>query len=182
VDLISASATISQGIDGLGAFTIPGLAVPDFQKLNLNLGYNRLFFQEWVVRTKAMAQLGGQRLPTSELLSLGGPDYGRAFALSTIIGDSGVAGSVELAWHPRVFPIEWLKGSELYAFADRGETWFRQRGVLTSGTAALTSAGFGARLGVFENTQVGLEAASQLAAPAGLRRGWAFNLTLKTLQ
>jgi hemolysin activation/secretion protein len=181
-DLILASATISQGIDGLGARTTPGIAVPDFQQVNLNLGYNRLFLDDWVVRVKGTAQLGGERLPTSELLSLGGSDYGRAFAVSTIIGDSGAAGSAELAWHPQVFPIDWLKGSELYVFADRGETWFRQRGFLTSGTAALTSAGFGTRLAGYRDTQIGLEAADQLAAPAVLRKGWAFNLTLKTLQ
>jgi hemolysin activation/secretion protein len=181
-DLILASATISQGIDGLGARTMPGIAVPDFQKLNLNLGYNRLFLDDWVVRVKGTAQLGGERLPTSELLSLGGTDYGRAFAVSTIIGDSGAAGSAELAWHPQTFPIDGLKGSEVYVFADRGETWFRQRGLFSSGTAALTSAGFGTRLALFTNTQLGLEAANQLAAPTALHKSWAFNLTLKTLQ
>jgi hemolysin activation/secretion protein len=183
IDLLSLSATLSQGIDGLGARVIdPGISVPAFEKLNLNLGYNRLLDPEWVIRLKTTGQLPGERLPISELFSLGGPDYGRAFAYSTAIGDTAAAGSIELAWHPAQFPISWLNGSEAYIFTDRGETWFLSRGTLNGGTVTLASAGLGVRLAFFKDTSLQLEEARQLAVPDGFNHAWVFNIGLKTLQ
>lgn len=183
-DLLSANATFSNGLGGLGAHvSLPDTAVTDFHKFNASLGYNRLLFgPEWVIRLKATTQLADAPLPASELFSLGGTDYGRAFPLATAIGDSAVAGSAEFAWRPANVPFDFLKGSEAYVFYDDGETWFRRRGVASSGTVTLASAGFGARLAVFEKDSLGVELARQLDVPPGFRHDWVVNLAIKALQ
>lgn len=182
-DLLSLSATLSTGIDGLGARVInPLISDSGFQKVNLGFGYNRLLDEEWAARFKLTAQIAGQRLPISELYSLGGPDYGRGFAVSTALGDTATVGSLELAWHPPQFPISWLNGSEIYGFADRGETWFLSRGALPGGTVTLASTGLGVRLAVFTDASLQLEGARQLDVPPGFNHDWVFNVAVRVLQ
>jgi hemolysin activation/secretion protein len=180
-DFINLAVTLSNGLDFLGARIIPnGTAVPDFHKINVSAAYNRLIDPDWVVRLKTAAQLPGNRLPVSELFSLGGPDYGRSFPVATAIGDEALAESVEIAWHPTTFPIGFLKGSEIYGFADRGETWYLSRPPFNSGTVTLGSAGVGTRLAVWKDTSLQLEVAKPLDAPPGFKHGWTFEVGFKS--
>ena len=180
---LSASGTLSFGLDALGARIVPPFeAVPNFQKLNATLGYNQLIDPEWVVRVKTTGQLTPDRLPVSEYFTIGGPDYGRAFPVATIIGDNGVAASGEIAWHPEAFPVEWLTGSEAYAFVDGGEAWLKARGFAPAEDFSLASAGAGVRLAVYKDTVLGLEGARQINGPPGLHPEWTFEFALTTTQ
>jgi hemolysin activation/secretion protein len=181
--VLTASGTLSFGLDALGARIIPPYeAVPNFQKLSAALGYNQLLDPEWIVRLKTSGQLTPDRLPVSEYFTVGGTDYGRAFPVATIIGDNGVAASGELAWHPGQFPISWLNGSELYTFVDGGETWLKARGFAPAEDFSLASAGAGVRLAVYKDTTLVLEGARQLDVPQGLRREWTFEFAITTAQ
>jgi hemolysin activation/secretion protein len=177
--LLSLSGTFSAGLDGFGARQFdPRLAVSDFIKLNALAGFNQQLGESFVVRLRGAGQHGADRLPTSELFALGGPDFGRAFAPASVVGDSGAAGSVELAWRPRLSG-RW-QGSELYGFVDRETTWYRERFV-SSQRFDLASAGFGTRIAISEKVASQLEMARALDAPAQVARegSWRFNFAVK---
>jgi hemolysin activation/secretion protein len=169
----------SAGLDAFGARQFdPRLAVSDFIKLNGLAGFNRQFGENFVVRLRSAGQYGGDRLPTSELFALGGPDFGRAFAPASIVGDSGAAGSIELAWRPPALPF--FKGSELYGFVDRERTWYRER-IVSAQKFDLASAGFGTRIAISEKMALQLEMARALDAPPQVARegSWRFNFAIK---
>jgi hemolysin activation/secretion protein len=152
-----------------------------FQKLNLRAGYDRAITKDWVVRGKAVAQLSGDKLATSELFSLGGDEFGRAYTQSTLMGDQGVAGSAEIA-RRFLAPGTWT-GSEAYLFTDSGKVKVKSRVGGPDFRGTLTSAGGGVRIAYKRDTVVGLEAAYGVHAPPGLKdKDWRFALTMRTLR
>src|SRR5690606_25635296 len=92
------SVSISQGIDGLGArVSNPALASSRFTKANLQLAATRALNPYWRIQGAFSTQLTTDRLPTSELMAIGGARFGRAFESGIASADSGVAGSLEIA-------------------------------------------------------------------------------------
>jgi hemolysin activation/secretion protein len=166
----SLSATVSQGIDGLGARTTAGIADADFLKLNLRAGYDQALGDRWAVRLKAAGQASGDLLPSSEQFSVGGSEFGRAFEQSIVIGDSGGAGSVEVAWRPGTLP-KILAGSEVYVYADTAQVTQTGRFGWADRDYDLSSAGMGARLAIGKKTGLGLEGAYGLEDPRPGRDG-----------
>ncbi len=154
----SFNLSASHGIDGLGARTANRLlAKPDFSKVTAQAAYDRALNRTIVARLRAAAQYSDDILPGSEMFSLGGDQFGRAFQTSYATGDSGYAGAVELAWRPAFMPKK-AQGSELYGFADAGQVEFNRR----YGYGAkfyLASAGAGVRVAVGKAAVVQLEAA-----------------------
>jgi hypothetical protein len=121
----------------------------------------------------------GTPLATSgNLLPLDTSLNGNGLTAASIIGDTGAAGSAEIAWRPNGLP-ERFKDSELYAFADREETWLRHR-VAAGETYALASAGVGARIAVSAKAALQLEAARVMDAPLAIARAgaWHFGVAL----
>lgn len=154
----SASGTVSQGIDGLGTRTTAGLADPDFLKLNLRGGLDRALGQRWVIRLRVAGQATSDLLPSSEQFSVGGQEFGRAFEQSIVIGDTGLAGSAELAWRPGMLPKK-LAGSEAYVFIDSAQVEQKGRFGGPDYDYHLGSAGFGVRLAYGPKAGLGLEGA-----------------------
>ena len=113
----SAALTLSQGIDGLGARTVArGYSEPDFRKATVLVAAQRAY-GKWTVRLRASGQAAAGPLPSSEQMSLGGDDIGRAFSSGVATGDEGAGGSVELAYSPKLGPPI-LKSLEAYVFTD----------------------------------------------------------------
>ncbi|HEY0105526.1 MAG TPA: POTRA domain-containing protein, partial [Rhizomicrobium sp.] len=111
------------GIDDFGAAVGPGFAgIPGFHKLTLQAVLNRALDDHLVLRLKAVAQYGADRLPSSELYTFGGSDIGAAFAPASVSGDSAAGARVELGYR-----APWLRGGELYAAVDDGAGWLRVR-------------------------------------------------------
>jgi hemolysin activation/secretion protein len=171
---LTLSASLSQGLDFADARS--SLGQVDFQKLVLQAGYNRLLDEEWVVRLKAVTQLAGAALPVSELFALGGADYGRAFLAASALGDSALAGSLEIGFLPKGLPTP-LTGLEAFVFADDGATWLRSRGAGGAGYH-LASAGAGIRLPIGTETKLELAAANALSADAPGTRAGSWRLIL----
>lgn len=169
-----ASVAASQGFDGLGARrSDPGVSVLDFQKLNLRVGSSFALGKQAALRLNGAAQVTGDRLPATELFSLGGDEFGRGFPASVIAGDRGVAASAELAYAPRGLPAT-FEGSEAYTFVDGGKVWYRARLGFPQADAKLASAGLGARAKVADRVIVQIEAAKTLHNPAAglVDSGW----------
>jgi len=180
--LVYGSATLSQGIAGLGARATPGVSERDFRKLNARAGANFAIADRWAVRFAAAGQWTGDRLAGTEQFTLGGDTFGRGYAASIIAGDYGYAGSVEAAWRPPGLPTV-LGGSEAYAFVDGGKVWYRGRLGAATDSASLRSAGLGVRAAVAGKAVVQLEAAKPLSnsTPFLDDRGWRGVFAVRTL-
>jgi hemolysin activation/secretion protein len=166
---LTLSASLAQGLDIADARSLFGS--PDFRKLVVQGGYNRLLGEDWVARLKATGQLSGGPLPISELFALGGADYGRAFLSASALGDQALAGSLEVGYLPKGLPSI-LNGLEIFAFGDQGTTWLRRRGLLASTQVDLASVGAGIRLSLGRETRLELAAANAISANApGTRAG-----------
>ena len=175
------SLTASLGVDGLGARVADSaLSNPSFKKLNMRAALDRQISPQWVVRLRSEAQYTSDRLPATEQLSLGGPEFGRAFESSAVVGDAGVAASAEVAWRPTVLPSK-LKGSELYAFLDGGKLWQKDRPSIPGQSHDLSSTGVGVRVPVFGKTVVEVEADHALKSPYSVQEdNWRLVLGFKT--
>ncbi|NJK42416.1 MAG: hypothetical protein HC937_01280, partial [Aquincola sp.] len=119
---------------------------------------HNLFGRLDVVATGA-GQWADGGLVSSEKLGVGGSRFGRAYDYSEIIGDQGLAGSIELRWTWRKLN-DWLMSLQLYAFADTAQIWDNDNALET-----LASAGGGVRVGVVP----GLNASVEIAKPLGSR-------------
>jgi len=169
-----ASVSISQGLDTLGARVAnPAVSSESFTKANVQIAATRVLGSSWRVQGSLSTQLSDDRLPTSELMTLGGARYGRAFDSGVASADMGVAGVVELTRKFDDKPIG--KGVEAYAFLDGGKLWFTDRPGLTLEDTYLSSAGGGVRVGI-SDAVIGLEAARQVAGRDG--DGWRMSASL----
>jgi hemolysin activation/secretion protein len=171
---LAASGTSSFGLDILGSrVTSPLLSDATFKKLNGRLGLDYKPIPPLTLRLRGIGQYSlGDRLPSVEQLALGGDEFGRAFPAAIIIGDSGLAGSSELAYSPQHLP-GLIKGSEVYGFVDGGKLWSVNRFIEAPYSESLASAGFGARLAVANKAVFQLEAAEALDEPMPqMHDGW----------
>lgn len=169
-----ASLSVSQGLNALGARVAnPILASERFTKANLQLAATRVLDPDWRVQGSITTQVSDDRLPTSELITIGGARYGRAFDSGIASADTGVAGAVELTRKFGDKPPG--QGTEAYAFVDGGKLWFTDRPGLALPDTYLSSAGGGVRVNV-SDAVVGLEAARQVAGREG--DGWRMSVSL----
>ena len=178
----SLSGTVSAGIPAFGAeAAINGWSKTNFAKFNLAGKYSHAIGKDWVVRFDAAGQASGDKLPGSEQFSLGGDEFGRAFPASIVIGDEGVAGSVELAYRVPKLP-KLFEGSEVYAFTDGGQVTWRNRPIAGGYTESLASAGAGVRWAVLSRGAVEIEAADGVKSPfPGADDGWRVAVSIKSL-
>ncbi len=178
---LTVNLAASRGLEGLGARTAsPALADPAFNKLTAQAAYDRALGKTMVARLRATGQHSADPLPASELLSLGGEPFGRAFPSASATGDSGYAGAAELAWRPDFTPAK-AAGSELYGFADAGRVETRARLGLAVKNR-LASAGAGARLALAGTGVVQIEAAKAVRDTTFARRdGWQVTAGFRSL-
>ena len=180
---VSLAATLSQGIDGLGAKALAlGYSKADFRKLTVQAAATRRY-GKWTVRLRATGQAGFDDLPASEQITLGGDDFGRAFASGVAMGDSGAAASAEIAYAPKsTLPL--ANAPEIYLFADAGRvrTFARPGLGLPGRTDELASAGVGARVTVEKHTALQVEVARALVEDTPYHHGddWRLIVGLRT--
>lgn len=167
------SGAASFGLDILGArVTSPLLSDQTFKKISGRAGVDDRITPEWTARLRAMGQYSGDRLPAAEQLALGGDEFGRAFESAIVIGDSGVGGSLELAYAPKALPRA-IRGSEVYGFVDGGELWNHDRVIVPAQSFALSSSGLGVRFVATVKTVLQIEASKALEVPyPGTPNSW----------
>ncbi|MFZ4541228.1 MAG: ShlB/FhaC/HecB family hemolysin secretion/activation protein [Rickettsiales bacterium] len=142
-----ANMTLSQGINGLGSSKkgdlnlSRGQAEPDFFKAELALSRLQEITPTWSALVQVSGQISSGPLYSSEEFGYGGQSFGRAYDTSEIVGDEGVAGSLELrygGWRD-LQPIN----LEPYAFYDIGVVTNEDIG--QSARDSASSAGVGVR-------------------------------------
>jgi hemolysin activation/secretion protein len=113
-------------------------------------------------------------LPASEQFGLGGPNYGRGYAPSDVVGDEGWAAKVEVQY-TSTLPQDWqswagwLDHYQLYSFYDRGRVFHN---VSSLGSAQLSSGGVGVRLAIANRVTADLEAAKPLSRDPSVKYGF----------
>ncbi len=164
-NLLTLGATASFGLDIAGARVIAGQSDQRFRKVSGRIADTLQIGKSVVLRLNGFGQATGDRLPSSEQIALGGDEFGRAYEAALITGDTGYAGSAELAWLPQHKLPGAFKGSELYLYTDGGRVTYRSRFGLDAIPAHLASFGGGVRLHVAQKTMVQIEAVRGLSNP-----------------
>lgn len=147
------SVLARQGIDGLGAnnsgdpFMSRAGASPSFSALNFAYVRYQPLSEAWSLKTSITGQFASGPLLSSQEFYLGGAAFGPGY----YSGDNGLAALAELRFD-QVVDSKWLKGYQLYVFADGGQVWDDY-----DVKSSLASAGVGARLHLFEGLHLGAE-------------------------
>ena len=170
-----ANGSVNFGLDALGAHVLPSeISDLDFRKYTAKVSANVALVDDVVLRLDSAGQYSADPVPGSEQFAIGGDEFGRAYEAAIIAGDQGIAGSAELAWKLAKFAPASLRGSEVYAFADGGETR-RLAGPGQAGALQqLASLGGGTRIALTGRAVVQLEADRGLLnpVPAEDHEGW----------
>jgi hemolysin activation/secretion protein len=159
------NATLSAGLPFLGERVNPLVSDRKFVKLSGRLTFNQQIGRDFLTRLSGFGQLTDNRLPSSEQLSLGGEEFGRAYEASIVSGDKGYAGSLELAWHPQSGLPKLLNGSEIYAYIDGGRVIYRDRGGAGDFRSDIASVGGGVRAAIADRAVLQIEATRGLINP-----------------
>lgn len=106
-------------------------------------------------------QLANDAMLSSEEFGVGGPNYGRGYDPSEVVGDNGVAGKLELQL---TAPIETdlLKTYQLYTFLDAGRVWNEDPTTPSDREMSVVSTGVGVRATLNTGTQTGVYVALPL--------------------
>jgi hemolysin activation/secretion protein len=166
----TASATFSQGIDGLGAsaenrINFAGNAAPnparlDFSRVAFDVSQRDRHAGRWGTALSAGGQFSPHIVPVTERVSFGGSRYGRGYAPGEIAGDSGAGVGAEVN---RAFPLDggpWLRQVEPYLLVEAARVHSR---LAPDRDAQLRSVALGVRL--TDNRHYALDLAA--AKPTG---------------
>lgn len=128
----------------------------------LNFWYTRYqtLTDAWSVKLSGAGQWASGPLFTSQQFYLGGLAFGRGYGSAEISGDKGIAGSLELRFDHKLNYRYW-SSVQLYSFVDAGAAW--NAGYTMSEGSALTSAGGGVRLFLFDDWQADVGVAVPLS-------------------
>jgi len=171
---LGASGTVSQGIDGLGARPSP-FSDAGFTKVNARFEAVRAIGRSVRLSGAVTGQWSDDAVPTSELFSLGGGEFGKAFSSALLVGDSGYGVKAEAAWRPQALPNP-VRGSEVYVFGDTGEVRVNSRAGLPGVKASLASAGAGLRLAITDRAVIEVEGARAVDNPDPNGDDWRLGL------
>lgn len=142
---LSSDHTLAFGAVSISAEALQGLgASPDFQLVRGEASLTVPFAERFAFTGRAKGQYAASALPGAVRFEAGGDRYGRAFTTAAISGDSGVAGSAELAIS-NIINYGFVPSSSLFVFLDGATAWTRVRAA-DSRAESIVSVGLGARL------------------------------------
>lgn len=136
-------------------------ATPDFIKGTALVSRLQPIGGAFSLYASATGQTSANTLMAAEQFSLGGPSFGSAYDPSELVGDSGVAGRLELQYN-RSGDFVYIPSYQLYGFYDGGMVWNRNAAVGQKSSESLTSTGLGARFNILEPVSGGVELAVPL--------------------
>jgi hemolysin activation/secretion protein len=120
---ITATVNVFRGLRILGASDRSALRPsvagfnPNFTRLTFSLQRQQHLAPRVGAVVAMQGQYSGSKLLSGETIAFGGPAIGRGYDPSTIIGDRGIGGVVELRYDLPVAKA-WLSGAQFYGFAD----------------------------------------------------------------
>lgn len=142
-----ASLILTQGLRVLGASGKTNISRPRgesvFTKLNPLVSRYQLLPCDFSFVALVEGQYSFDTLLSAEQFGVGGPQVGRGYDPSEIIGDHGISGTLELRYDKFIIPEK--LSSQYYVFYDAGVVWNRDPTFLYK-RASVTSTGIGIRL------------------------------------
>lgn len=157
------SGSVHQGLDILGSRKTGSINLSrdeghsDFTKFNASIGRLQRVTDDWQLYGKLDGQYALDPLLSSEEYGYGGQSFGRAYDSSELLGDHGVAASIELRYNS----LPPLKNLTLqpYAYYDIGKVWNLDTGSEPDSGA---TAGGGVRFLAFDSFSGSVSAAVPL--------------------
>lgn len=141
---------LSKGLNALGAIRTgsPNLSVAnghsDFTRLNADVTRNQSISGPFGLGLAAAAQVAASPLLSAQRFGLGGSRFGRAYEPSELLGDNGLAASIEARYNlPPSDSV--FSNPQIYAFYDIGKVWNRDPALGQPKSQSLASAGPGVR-------------------------------------
>ncbi len=167
VGVNSIDVEVSRGLNILGSsdkgdanMTRPA-ANPSFSKVEAGIQRLQRVTSNINVLVAGRGQLSANKLLSSEEFGVGGINFGRAFDPSEIVGENGIAGKIEVQWN-EPYQVDAVEDYQLYSFFDAGRIWNEDATSNDLERESITSAGFGVRAEVMEETEAGLAVAFPL--------------------
>lgn len=161
------STELSQGLNTLGASRNGS---PNLSRANGHSNFTRLYAEFDRTQTlsgpfglalAAAGQVAAAPLLSAEQFGLGGNRFGRGYEPSEILGDNGLAGSIEARYDlPAGNTV--LTSAQLYVFYDVGKVWNIAPAPGQPKSQSLASAGLGLRFGLFRHVSAVIELAKPL--------------------
>lgn len=159
--------SVTQGLDILGA-TDDGIgrsrvtANNNFTRMNASVSRIQDITDDTAFVISSAGQYAFDSLLTSEQFSLGGAEFGRAYDSAEILGDSGLAGSLELRHSMASESVKWIDSYQFYGFYDLGTVWLRDPLVGEQSSESLSSTGVGVRFNMIHDLSGDLELSAPL--------------------
>ncbi len=156
----------SRGLDVLGATETGSINLSrqqgraDFTKATIYAARLQSLAARWSMLAAINGQHAAHGLLSSEMFGFGGAQFGRGYDASELIGDSGVAGKLEMRYTdtlPGSLPMTYTA----YAFWDAGKVW-RRHPINESAAESGASYGLGLKVDVARN----VTGFGELAKPA----------------
>lgn len=136
---------------------------PNFTKISSNLSRLQLLSERFSFYAAFQGQYAMMPLLATEQFGYGGPDFGRGYDPSEIVGDDGMAGKVELRMQTNP-GYKFLQTVQYYGFYDAGIIWNRDAVGLPAKQDA-TSTGVGARISFVPEISANVYVAKPLTKP-----------------
>jgi len=137
-----------------------------YTRFNGNLSRTQILNTRFTLYGALHAQYAFTTLLATEQFGFGGPDYGRGYDPSEIVGDVGIAGKAELRFDANP-AYKFLQSIQYYAFYDIGDIWNRDKTNLIPQQSA-SSAGVGARIGFISQVSANVFFAKPLTRPVAV--------------
>lgn len=158
----SSNMELSRGLSILGASSKGDSDLsrtagdPEYTKLTADITRLERLTNDFSLQLSAKGQLSNGALLSAEEFGLGGANgIGRGYDPSEIVGDDGVAGSVELQWQTP-YAVSWLDNYTAYTFYDIGKVYNDDAITSTLDVQSLASVGVGVRADINDATRAGL--------------------------
>lgn len=166
--ITSANIELSQGLNILGASKegdadlTRAAGDPKYTKLTADVSRLERLSNEFSLMVGAKGQISSSALLSAEEFGIGGATgFGRGYDPSELVGEEGVAGSVEVRW-ASPYNVSFLDSYSLYTFYDFGKVWNDDATVSSQSQQTLASTGFGIRANVNTATRAGFMVAKPL--------------------
>ena len=157
----SSNVEISRGLSILGASESGDSDLsraagdPTYTKVTADVTRLERLTNDLSLQLAAKGQLANGALLSAEEFGLGGANgIGRGYDPSEVVGDDGVAGSVELQWQTP-YAVSWMDNYTAYTFYDIGKVMNDDATTSTLDIQSLASAGVGVRADIDNATRAG---------------------------
>lgn len=166
--ITNANIELSRGLSILGASKkgdsdlSRAAGNPEYTKITADISRLERLTNDFSLMVATKGQLSSSALLSAEEFGIGGANgIGRGYDPSELVGEDGVAGSVELRW-ASPYKVSWLDNYSVYGFYDIGKVWNDDATTSSQKEQSLASTGLGMRANINSATRAGFMVALPL--------------------